>query len=114
MWQINQTFEQICQLYGSYIEKKFGINVIIVFNGYTENLRSTKNAERNRRSKNTSAEILFYEKMVLTVAQNAFLSNVQNKIRFIKMLSTYLKNNGYTVIQAVDDADTNIIKEAIS
>jgi len=52
--------------------------------------------------------------MVLTVAQMAYISNVQNKSRFIKILSTYLNNNGYTVIHAADDADTTIIKEAIS
>jgi len=51
--------------------------------------------------------------MVLTIAQSSFLSNQQNKSRFIKMLSIYLKNNGYTVLQAADDADTMIVNETI-
>lgn len=38
--------------------------------------------------KNTLADILFDEQMILTAAKTAFLSNVQNKSRFIKTLST--------------------------
>lgn len=113
IWQINQTFVKICQLYVSYIEKHFGKKVTIVFDGYNESSQSTKNAERHRRIKNTSSDILFDKNMVLTIAQSSFLSNLRNKSRFINILSIDLKNNGYTVLQAADDADTMIVNEAI-
>lgn len=100
-------------MYVSYIEKYFGRKVLIVFDGYNGSSRSTKNTDCNRRIKNTSANILFDENMVLTISQSSFLSNELNKTRFIKMLSAYLKNNGYSVLQTVNDADTMIVNKAI-
>ncbi|KAL4100763.1 hypothetical protein QTP88_020794 [Uroleucon formosanum] len=113
MWQLNLTFNQIFQLYLSYIRKHFGTNAVIVFDGYNESSTSTKNMERNRRVKNTSADILFDENMVPTVAQTSFLSNIRNKSRLIQMLSSYLIGKGYIIKQANDDADTVIVNEAI-
>lgn len=114
MWQLNLTFNQIFQLYLSYTTKHFGTNAVLVFDGYNESSTSTKNMERNRRVKNTSADILFDENMVLTVAQTLFLSNFRNKSRLIQMLSSYLIGKGYIIKQANDDADTVIIvNEAI-
>jgi hypothetical protein len=72
IWHINRTFEQICHLYKFYVEKHFGINVLIAFDKYNENLRITKNAEYNRCAKNISANILLNEQMNV---QMAFLSN---------------------------------------
>lgn len=59
------------------------------------------------------ADILFDENMIFTIIQSLFLINEQNKNKFIKKLFTYLKNNGYTVLQAADDADIMIVNEAI-
>jgi len=113
MWQLNLTFSQIFQLYLTYITNNFGTNAVIVFDGYDKSSTSTKNMERSRRVKITSADILFDEDMVLTVAQTSFLSNIRNKSRLIQMLSSYLISEGYIIKQANDDADTVIVNEAI-
>lgn len=113
MWQLNLTFNQIFQLYLSYITKHFETNTVIFFDGYNENSTSTKNMERNRRVKNTSADILFDENMVLTISQTSFLSNIRNKSRLIQMFSSYLIGKGYIIKQANDDADSVLVNEAI-
>lgn len=99
MWQLNLTFSQIFQLYLTYITKHFGTNAVIVFDGYDKSSTSTKNVERSRRVKNTSADILFDKDMVLTVAQTSFLSNIRNKSRLIQMLSSYLIGESYIIIR---------------
>lgn len=98
----------------SFVTKYFGTNTVIVFDGYNESSKNTKNTERNRRVKNISADILFDENTVVIVTQTPFLSNMQNKSRFINMLSTFLVDKGFIIKQANDDADTSIVNEAIS
>jgi len=70
------------------ILKTFWKKETIVFDGYNESSQSTKNAERHRRIKNTSTDILFDKNKVLTIAQSLFLSNLRNKI--INSLICYL------------------------
>lgn len=99
-----KSFISPLQQYLSYITKHFGTHAVIVFDGYNESSTNTKNMERNRRVKNTSADILFDENMILTVPQTSLLSNLRNKCRLIQMLSSYLIGKGYIIKQANDDA----------
>lgn len=63
----------------SFVTKYFGTNTVIVFDGYNESSKNTKNTERNRRVKNISADILFDENTVVIVTQTPFLSNMQKR-----------------------------------
>lgn len=113
IWQTNQTYGQICSTYVDYVEKKFGKNSIVVFDGY-ENDSSIKKAEQRRRYLHSqSVEIIFDESIMATVNQNKFLSNDKNKIRLISLLTKVLQNKKFMVKQAIDDADTLIVKTAI-
>lgn len=58
----------------------------------------------------TTTIIYFWKNVFIFHFKVAFLSNIQNKSRFVKMSSTYLKNNGYTIMQAADDADNDYYK----
>ncbi|KYM93404.1 hypothetical protein ALC62_15994 [Cyphomyrmex costatus] len=112
-WKINEKFASICHTYVLYVRRNYKENVIVVFDGY--NFKSTKSAERNRRNrKQKCADIFFNENIPITVAQEKFLSNENNKTSFIKLLSQELKNNNITVIEAPDDADTIIVQTALS
>jgi hypothetical protein len=51
--------------------------------------------------------------MDVQTSQEKFLSNDQNKIRLIAILTEKLLNSGVGVIQAEDDADTFIVQIAI-
>lgn len=93
------------------MRKHYGSNSVIVFDGYSDNVDSTKKAEQQRRAlKYTCADIHFDENMAVTVAQEKLLANTKNKERLIAILSEKMRNEGYTIKQAVDDADSLIIQ----
>lgn len=95
-----------------YINRYYGKNVTIVFDGYETD--TTKVAERNRRSvKNSSLDYAFEEDMQLKVAQDKFLSNTNNKARFITKLRQHLTENSISSEQADGDADRLIVTTAI-
>ncbi len=58
----------------------------------------------------TSYRVLW--KHPATTAQDLFLANRENKARFLKLLSDYLKTQGVYVETAKDDADGNIVRRA--
>ena len=45
--------------------------------------------------------------------KGTFLANTKNKNAFVKFLIAHLKDNNFVVQQAIDDADTLIVHEAI-
>ena len=117
IWHRGESFSSICNNYVTYVRSKYKSNVIIVFDGYPEDAanRSTKYAERFRRSrKTTSVDILFDETMIPTVSQSKFLGNDANKNRLIRMLKTKFEAENVMVKQATEDADSLIINTAIS
>ena len=62
------------QGYIDYVQRHYGGDIIIVFDGYST--VSTKSAEQMRRAKKmTSSDILFDENMKTTTTQGAFLAN---------------------------------------
>lgn len=54
------------------------------------------------------------ENMSITVQQQKFFGNMNNKRRFITFLTKALQNNNIIVKQAEDDADVLIVKSALS
>ena len=115
-WHINDHFSSICSKYLQYVEKHYGSNTIIVFDGYpaAEMVNSTKTAERLRRSRvHKSLEIVFDESMKVPSSQERFLSNESNKDRLIAMLKTKFEEAHFQVKQATEDADTLIVTTAL-
>lgn len=117
VWHHNQSFAAICTNYVQYVERHYGLNAVIVFDGYPANAanKNTKSAERLRRStKQTSADVLFDESMIATFTQASFLANETNKSRLISMLKKRFEASNFTVQQAAEDADTMIVRTAIN
>ena len=50
VWSSGHTFALICKSYTEYILTKYSSSAVVVFDGYPEHYRSTKNMERLRRS----------------------------------------------------------------
>jgi len=115
IWNRDDTFDLIFQTYINYIQKHFGSNVTIVFDGYDDNSKNIKAMEQRRRSAKLfkSTEVLFDASMKVPTSQEQFFSNTNNKKRFIFMLSQKLKDANINVKQAEDDADVLIIETAL-
>ena len=114
-WNQNDSFQCILNKYVTYVQSHFGSDVIVVFDGYANNSRSTKASERIRRSNNKKCcDVFFTENMnATTTTQDKFLSNINNKKRLISMLANYLAKENILVKQDIDDADLLIVKTAI-
>ena len=62
----------------------------------------------------TSTTVTFTDDMTVTMKKDSFLSNAENKKRFIAMLRWYLAEDGCETLQAVGDADILIAKTAVA
>ena len=51
--------------------------------------------------------------MRLSISKESFLSDLQNKQHFVKLLGQYLKEAGITVFHATSDADVLTVQKAI-
>lgn len=92
-------------------------NCVVVFDGYPHNAdgKYTKSAERLRRMRvNCAPEVTCDVNMPYTLSQEKFLSNEKNKSHLIEMLSAKMRNEGFIVKQALEDADYLIVDTARS
>ncbi|GFW13738.1 uncharacterized protein TNCV_2105621 [Trichonephila clavipes] len=112
-WQLNETFQMICEHYVRYLKKYYNNNTYVVFDGYKKD--GIKSAERNRRAlKSKCADIEFDENMPLKVTQDKFSSNNKNKSRLIEISRIKLADNNMFACQAESDADKLIVDTAIN
>ena len=110
-WNVKTTFDAILQSYISFIDSKYGKSMI-VFYGYA-GLPSTKDHEHSRRGSMVSPDFKIREETILTVSQQSFLTNSNNKNSLLKLLIPRLLSEGHTVKQAEADADTMIVKTVL-
>ncbi|KAI4493650.1 hypothetical protein M0804_001826 [Polistes exclamans] len=98
-----------------YLRTHYGLTVTVVFDGYSDSTKNIKAAEQRRRTTKTSSgsEIIFDEIMTVPENQQQFFTNINNKSRFISMLSNKLPAANIAVKQAKNDADVLIIETAI-
>lgn len=110
--------EQFCTIfkrYVSFVTKRYD-NCIVVFDGYPDDATQsgTKMAERSRRANAISSTYVELEEdMILTSTKKVFIGNEKNKKRFIEYLKKNLLDAGIQVLQAKEDADTTIVREAL-
>ena len=85
----------------------------MVFDGYNdEGTKSQEHLRRNLVPQNCVVEIQGENKVPFT--QNRLLSNIENKANFLHYLSEYLSNAGYATINCAGDADSTIVKTALT
>lgn len=114
VWPSNVKYGSIFECYLTYVKRHYGANCTVIFDGYTNSNNNIKSAERHRRQNiNKSTDVFINESMDVQTSQEKFLSNDQNKIRLIAILTEKFLNSGVGVIQAEDDADTLIVQTAI-
>lgn len=115
VWNRSSTFEGICHDYVKYVQRHYGTNVMVIFDGYATDpsQQGTKTAERARRYKaNSSADVVFDKTTVNTTPQDKFLANEGNKDRFMKLLSSAMQASSIVTDQASEDADRLIVATA--
>ena len=89
-WAKDNTYSIIAEKYLKYVIKHYGINVTIVFDGYSES-GSTKDMTHLRRARLVGQEVFFTSEMKFTTKKEVFfLLCKSNKSRFIKFLANYL------------------------
>ena len=112
-WTQGVTFGEITDSYVKYVTMKHGSRATIIFDGY-QNGPSTKDQTHQRRAKDYKGALVnFTLDMRLNMKKEVFLSNNNNKDKFLKMLSSKLQESGYTCIQASADADVLIAQTAV-
>lgn len=108
IWHQNDTFNSIFNKYIEYLKNHFGSNIIVVFDGYTDNSRNIKAEVYS-----VPFEVIFNKTMKVPMSQEKFLSNRSNKNRFISTLRQKLENVNISSKQAQDDDDVLIIETAV-
>ena len=111
-WVKGSNFKKFGKSYVQYVRKHYG-KCYIVFDGYES--ASTKSVEQKRRGKRfqKSPDVDVKEDLIVPFTQEKFLSNTNNKVQLIKMLSQYLKDDGNKVINCSSDADSTISYTAL-
>ena len=112
-WIRNKTYKETAEIYCSYVHENYGKNCTIVFDGYGK--PSTKDHEHKRREglAKTSAKIKVIETNTVHKNKQAFLTNHENKSQFLHLLGKHLRQQGHTVINCVEDADTMVARAAL-
>lgn len=113
-WAQGCTYDEVCDLYVTYVVNNYGADCTIIFDGYNE-MMSTKVTEQRRRTvQNVSPDIIFELDMKVSTSQSLFLNNRQNKARLITMLMVKMENSGVLCSQAPADADYLISNTALA
>ena len=111
-WVKGSNFKKIAKRYVQYVRKHYG-KCYIVFDGYES--APTKLIEQKRRGKRFQKcrYVDMKEDIIVPLTQEKFLSNTNNKVQLIKMLSEYLKEDGNEVLKCSGDADSTICHTAL-
>lgn len=112
-WKAGSSFGHIINSYCSYVTSHYNASAVIVFDGY-EGGPSTKDSIHVQRAKSRQCvSVHFTDSTKLTIKKEDFLSNAKNKQKIVYSLSSALKANGHTCINATQDADLLIVKTAV-
>ena len=111
-WRKGVSYNDICTLYINYVIKYYGGGTIVVFDGYG-NGPSTKDITHIRRCKGkVGRPVHFLEQTVLNMTNDEFLVNLDNRQRFLEMLTSKMNSSNLYAIQSSGDADALIVNSA--
>ncbi len=112
-WKQGVTYNSICESYVHYVERHFGKQVAVVFDGYQDGPSTKDPTHLRRRTKGVGPEVKLRKNAILSHKKDVFLSNDRNKHAFLLMLGEKLQQSGCTVHHATADADLLIVKTAL-
>lgn len=111
-WPSSCTFQRVFQEYISYLKRNFGNHITVIFDSYNE--QSTKVIERNRRSHKFSSKVYqFTQNTPVSTTQEKFLSNYENKSKFIEQLMVELEKQSILCYQDKGEADGLLVEIAM-
>lgn len=94
IWPPIATYGQAYQSYVSYIHNHFGLDTVVVSDGY-DSKNSTKVAQQQQRTpKVVSRDFLFDREMKTLTTQSSFLGSGANKSRVIEMICREFQHQG--------------------
>ena len=112
-WAKGQTYNEICDSYVDYVIKRYGEGTTVVYDGY-DGKPSTKDTTHVRRTKGKQGiAVHFTGEMRLNMKKTDFLTNLDNKQRFLEMLAIKMNEAKLQAIQSSGDADLLIVQTAI-
>ena len=111
-WPRGESYDVICSRYVTYVINKYG-SATVVFDGYG-NGPSTKDMTHSKRVRSgIGAEVHFTGDMVCAMKKDSFLSNKNNKQRFIALLAVHLERRGKDILHAKADADVLLVQTTV-
>jgi hypothetical protein len=100
-WPKVGTYADVLNLYVSYVKFNFGLDAVVVFDGYASSTKDHEHVRRTAKAGKVAADVCVAVNMSVHSSQHEFLANVSNKCQFIGLLSSCLQDNGFQVHQAV-------------
>ena len=111
-WKKGDRFIEIADAYIKYVNKHYGNQVEVIFDGYNdESIKSQEHKRRNTISQ--SCDVNIKEDNSVPFTQQRFLSNTINKAGLIDFLSVKLRENNIQVTNCEGDADSTIASKAL-
>lgn len=110
-WSMGMTWDELCTIYTQYVANSNG-KCVVVFDGYSDATNTNDCTYLRESSGCAGVEVHYTGDMTLQMKSDEFLSNKENKQRFIKILTDKLEQKGCEVHQARGDADILIVKTA--
>lgn len=111
-WKKGTSWDEILSMYTKYVIHKYR-QATIVFDGYDDTPSTKDSTHTRRRGGSVGLAVQFNDTMTLQTKKEEFLSNTQNKQRYIDMLGNRLETAGCKVHYAHGDADLLVVKTAV-
>lgn len=111
-WRHGESYGGIASSYADFTIRHYGSASTIVFDCYEEG-PTIKDNTHLRRGHSIHPVVSFTADTKFSGKKEEFLSRDVNKQRLIRMVSDELRKRGCTVINAIGDADVDIVKAAV-
>ena len=105
------SYEHLVDRYIEFVLRSYP-HATVVFDGYSQGA-STKDMAHAQRRNIPGRDVHFDPLMHLSEKKEDFLSNVQNKQKFIQLVGERMEKAGISVVHAEGDADCVIAREAL-
>ena len=112
-WEQGQTWQEIADSYLSYVQclGKHSQKITVVFDGYNS---SPKDHDHIRRTKKSCCNLQIRPDMVHSTPRAKFMDNTHNKGELIQLLSLTFRKHQIATEQCDNDADTSIVRVALT
>ena len=112
-WEQGQTWQEIADSYLSYVQYlgRHSQKITVVFDGYSS---SPKDHDHIRRTKNSCCNLQIVPDMIHLTPRAKFMDNTHNKSELIHLLSLTFQKYQITVVQCDNDADSSIVRVALT